>query len=247
MSFDNIINKIKDYKSLYNEALTMCNRIRDNATMTDAAKVQKIKDTVARYNPQIDAAAGRVIDAIDNTIAEIEKDRRKAIEKGFAMADQIALAAKGIRSGEYSRTMVSDMIEIYKDNPPMLESIRAAIKDSPTPSVRELYMRVPADKTEEQIKGLSKVKDKIAAAPKLDTQGLAGDWSVDMWKKGISIDGIIDFILGLEDMSAAVIDDVMVEPEPLDAAAAEQIKNIIVNGTAGVLFGEDAGLKLGRL
>ena len=238
MSFETIINRVKDYKSLYNEALTMCNRIRDNEDLADHAKVQRIKDIVIRYKPQIEAAAGRVIDEIDKTAAEIETDRRKAIKEGFSMADQIALAAKGIRSGEYSRIMVSDMVEIYKDNPPMLESIRAAVKDSPNESVRELYMRIPADKTEEQIKGLAKVKEKIAAAPKLDEQGMAGDWSVDMWKKGISIDGVIDFLLGLEDVKDTMLDEFLVEPEPLDPAAAEKIRDIIVNGHSGIVFGE---------
>lgn len=237
MSFENIVNKAKSYKSLYSEALTKCNQIRDNNELADHAKVSKIRDVVIRYNPQIEAAAGRVIDEIDKTMAEIEQDRRKAIEAGFAMADQIALAERGIRSGAYGKGMVVDMIEIYKDNPPMLEAIRNAVKDNINEAVKSLYSKIPADKSEEQLRGLANVKKRIKAAPKLDTQE-HGDWSVGLWKVGIGIDGIIDFILGLEDISSTIEEDVMVEPEPLDPAAEEAIRKIFIQPNYGTMFGE---------
>ena len=72
MSFESIANKVKDYAAVYDEALVMCNKIRDNATMSEHGKDLEIHKTVERYQPQIDAAGGRVIDEIDNTIAEIE-------------------------------------------------------------------------------------------------------------------------------------------------------------------------------
>lgn len=247
MAIDKVINKTKDYKALYNEALATCNNIRNSELMADHVKVLKIKETVERYKPQIEAAAGRVVEEIDKTIEEIITARRKATEKGMEMAGQIELAAKSIRAGEYSRSMVSDMIEIYRDNPVMIENIRAAVKDSQDPAVKELYPSIPHDVSEEQIRGLEKVKEKIAAAPKLDTQALSGDWSVDMWKNGISIDGVIDFLLGLDGLTDNMVDDVMVEPEPLTAEESEKVKNILVNGQSGILFGNEAGLKLGKM
>lgn len=239
MSFETIANKVKDYAAVYDEALVMCNKIRDNASMAEHAKDEQIHKTVERYQPQIDAAAGRVMDEIDKTIAEIEAKRRKAIADGFTMADTIALAARGIRSGEYNKQMVIDMVEIYKDNPPMIEAIRAAVRDSHIPSVKELYAHIPIDGTEEQIKVLNGIKAKIAATPKLDKQ--SADWSVSKWKNGISISDTIRLILGLEDLDkVSIMDNIMVEadaePEPLDDKTAAELSKIFTQKQAGILF-----------
>ena len=204
MSIKSTANRIENYKGVYLEGINKLTAIRNNKELSEQGKDIKLNEIRARYTPMIEQAAERVIVEIENTQKEIRAARQAAITKGLENAEAVALVKKGIGSGEYSVSMIEDMIEAYKKDPIMTEAIRSAVKGSEDAEIVELAKAIPEDMTDKQIKGLEKAKERIKAAPKFDQSGMAGDVNVAFWQNGASIDNLITFLLGLEDFEVGI-------------------------------------------
>lgn len=204
MSIKSTANRIENYKGVYLEGINKLTAIRNNKELSEQGKDIKLNEIRARYTPMIEQAAERVVAEIETTQKEIRAARQAAITKGLANAEAVELVKKGIWSGDYSASMIADMIEAYKKDPIMTEAIRGAVKGSEDAEIVELAKTIPEDMTDKQIRGLEKAKERIKAAPKFDQSGMAGDINVAFWQNGASIDNLITFLLGLEDFEAGI-------------------------------------------
>ena len=200
MGIENIAKAVKGYKSLYMEAQKKIDGIRTSTELTQEAKDRRVNDIEGRYEPMIESAVNDVVTVITATQEELKKDRLNRIARGLDESDKITVVVNGIGNGVYDAKMVSDMVEIYKDNPPMLEAIRGAVGRSENLEVKELLTQIPKDTTNELIKKLDKAINTIESAPKLSARVPAGDMASALWKSGQSIDSFIDFILGLQEL-----------------------------------------------
>ena len=200
MSIKSIANRINDYKRIYLEAQRKISALRDSNDLTENGKSVRISETINRYAPQVERSAERVLEEIESTQGELRSDRQKAIKAGMEKADQIEIVKKGISSGDYDKEYIEDLIEIYKDNPPAIEAIRSAVKGSDKADIVALASQIPEDMTSKRIKALEKAKEKIETAPKLGDSWHRDDWSTALWANGTSIESLVTYLLGLEDV-----------------------------------------------
>lgn len=82
----------------------------------------------------------------------------------------------------------------------MIEAIRSAVKGSDKADILELAPKIPEDMTSKRIKALEKAKTKIETAPKLGDSWHRDDWTTALWANGTSIDSLVTYLLGLEDV-----------------------------------------------
>ena len=230
MSIKTTTNRIEEYKAVYLEGMGKLNAAYGSEDLTDEGRQKKVAEIKARYTPVVEAAAERVLAEIENTKKELRADRQAALAKGLENAEAVSLVKKGIESGDYSADMIADLIEAYKGEPIMSEAIRGAVKGSDDAEIVALAKVIPEDLTLKQIKGLDKAAERIKAAPKFE-QGMSGDTSVFFWQNGTSIDNLVTFLLGLEDFEQA--------EEQAPVVIDEDIANLLVNGQAGVVFGNE--------
>lgn len=192
-----VTDLMKDYKSVYLEAIDKVSKMKEDTTYSERAKADMIDGLINRYTPMVEDAAARVVAQIENTQNELRTERQNAIKAGMEKAAEIGLVKKGIESGDYSADYVRDLLTIYADNPPMIEAIRAACKYNSNDEIKSIYNDIPEDETEQRIRSLEKIKNNILQAPKLADKTLAGDVAAVMWRNGSSVDSMVEFLLGM--------------------------------------------------
>lgn len=200
MSFKDIAKEIDNYKKVYLEGRQQIDRIKNSTDLNEQAKASKIADIVTRYEGAIETASNKVVEVIDKTKEELKAKKLKNIENGFFESDQILAITNGIKAGAYDKPMLEDIIEVYRNNQPMLRAIYAELVAGDNEELKLLASEIPKDSTNDVIAKLDKAKQTIEGAPKLNANIINGDWGAQLWQNGTAVDNLITFILGLEDL-----------------------------------------------
>lgn len=204
MSIENVVKAINDYKALYAEAQNKIEGIRQNTELTQVAKDRRIADLESRYDTAIESSKADVIEVIKGYQSELADARLKKVEAGLKEADKITMMVNGIMNNDYDVPMIRDFIEIYNDNPVILDAIRGAVSRSDNPAVKGMVNDIPRDTTEELIGKLDKAINTMESAPRLIAHWSADDWGSALWKSGQGIDSLIDFILNLHELAEII-------------------------------------------
>lgn len=232
MSIKTTADKIEQYKALYLEGMNKLTEAQKSEELNDKGKSLRMAAIRERYTPAVEQAAERVLAEIENTKGEIRAERQKALTKGLENAEAVSLVKKGISSGDYTVSMIADLIESYKNEPIMREAIRGAVKASDNAEIVELAESIPEDMTDRQIERLDKTAARIKAAPKFAAENAVGDLTVTFWQNGAGIDSLVSYLLGLEgteDMNSEQAE----EQENTD-----ELSRIFNNNNIGIKFGE---------
>lgn len=195
MTKEKVLKAIENYKAVYTNTAKQIETVKQSQELTTQGKVAKIGQIENAQDSKLADARAKVINAINDLIANLEQTRRKAVEIGLQDADRINLVVDGINHEAYDIDMLKDMIDAFQGNTVALARIKSALENNEDLKYHALAIEIETDKSNKVIANLEKIKTLLETEPKISfTANQENDITSQLYLSGATFDNWSTYI-----------------------------------------------------
>ena len=155
MDKSKVLKAIMNYKEVYTDASDQVEKVKGNQALSNIGKREQIEKIQANAEARLQVAKESLASALRLMVEELKAERKKAVADNLNDADKIALVMDGISNKVYSRDMLEDIVDAFKDNLIARESIRLALTNSGDLEYNEVGNNIP------KVNGINRVIQQI--------------------------------------------------------------------------------------